>query len=157
MSGVMMRMRSRSGAMANPNGAFTSALCSVLLSHVFVTLSTYVPPTTIFCGLFTQAPTVAGGGIEVTGDPNYTRRPMAFGMPFGPPYVTQNTSEVDWLVATVDWGFIAAAALFDQASGGSMLAFGLLLGADGVTPTPRLVQAGDVFLVPAAGLQIGLT
>lgn len=157
MSGVMMRMRAGSRSVAaNPNGSFSSYLCSQLLTHVFVSGPGYSPPLGVFLGLFTQAPTVDGGGTEVSGDPNYMRTGPGFATPIGPPYMTENTSEIDFNVASVDWGFIAAGALFDQPMFGNMLAVGLLLGTDGITPTPRLVQAGDIFVVPAAGIQIWL-
>lgn len=78
----------------------------------------FVPPTTVYVGLFTVAPTSGGGGTEVS-DPSYARQPVVFGVPSGG--VSANTGVITFPVATVAQGTIVAVAYFDALSGGNML------------------------------------
>lgn len=78
----------------------------------------FVPPTTVYLGLFTVAPTAGGGGTEVS-DPSYARQPIVFGAPSGG--VSSNTGVITFPVATVAQGTIVAVAYFDALSGGNML------------------------------------
>jgi hypothetical protein len=138
------------------NGTFSTWLAGQLLNHAFVATMSYVPAPVVYVGLFTTAPTPAGGGTEVAGDPNYARQSIVFSAASGAPAGIQNTAQVEWLVATIDWGAIQAAALFDQVTGGNLLAYGLLLTPDGTTPAAKLVQAGDVFLINPNAFSVGL-
>lgn len=142
---------------ASPNGSFSSGLCRVLLSHVFVPGLTYSPPVAIYAGLFTTPPNAEGGGTEVGGDPAYGRPTVSFSPPTPPGALIVNSVVVTWSEATTDWGEIAAIALFDNAINNlGMLCFGLLLAPDGVTPITKEVGEGDVFLCPPGNMAVGL-
>jgi hypothetical protein len=140
----------------NAMGTFSTYLAGDLLNHAFVAGSSYVPPPNVYVALYTNNPTPAGGGTEVTGDPNYTRRVITFGAASGTPANVQNNAEVQWPVATVNWGLIFSAGLLDAATGGNLLAYGLMLTPDGITATPKLVNAGDVFLINTGAFIVGL-
>jgi hypothetical protein len=156
VSPATVSVAARSAAPA-ANGTFSTYLASNLLNHAFVATLSYVPPATIYAALYTAAPTPGGGGTEVSGDPNYTRRPITFAGHSGfPPATLENTVEVVWPVATIDWGALAAVGLLDASTGGNLLAFGLMLLPDGVTVAPKMVQAGDVFLITVGAFVIGL-
>jgi hypothetical protein len=142
---------------AGGNGVFSTWLNTQLVNHAFVASRSYTPAASLFVALFTIPPTADGGGTEVNTDPlAYRRLPIVFNPAAGIPPVAENAAEIDWPVATEDWGFISAAAIFDATVAGNFLAYGLMLAPDGITPTSKLVQAGDVFLITMGSLTVGL-
>jgi hypothetical protein len=83
-------------------------------------------PTGIHVGLFTAAPTDAGGGTEVSGG-NYARQQItqadaSWAAPSGTPRSTNNSSDVTW--ASVTWsGTVVAWGIFDATTTGNLLAW----------------------------------
>lgn len=140
----------------NANGSFSTYLASGLLNHAFVSSMSFSPPPAVYVALYTAPPTAAGGGTEVSGDPSYSRLAIIFSPAAGSPATIENNVQLMWPVATVDWGFVSAAGLLDAATGGNLLAYGLMLAPDGITVTPKLVTAGDVFVIPVGTFVIGL-
>jgi hypothetical protein len=140
----------------NANGTFATFLATALLNHGFVSGRPYTPPTTLYVALYTTNPTPAGGGTEVTGDAAYTRQTVTFSAATGAPATVSNAAQVQWPVATVNWGTITSAGLLDAAMAGHLLAYGLMLAPDGVTPAPKLVSAGDVFMFNTGAFIVGL-
>lgn len=152
-------IRARSGRAAPaPNGSFSTWLAQQVLFHAFVPGVIYNPATLLYATLYTTAPDVSGGGVELgqSVDPTYQRQQIVFAAAPAPSLNVGNNAQIAWGMATVDWGFIVAAGLFDAPIGGNFFAYGLMLGPDGVTPTPRMVQQDDVFLIPANAFQVGL-
>lgn len=130
-------------------GSFTDYLEDKVLKHVF-TNTAYTAPTTLYIGLFTVAPTDAGGGTEVsTAGTNYARQSMAFTVSGTNPTQAANTAAVEWGTAASSWGTIVAAAVFDAASGGNMLAWGDLT-------ANKTISAGDVFRFPISNFTVTL-
>lgn len=80
-------------------------------------------PGTLYVGLYTTAPTDAGGGVEVAGNA-YARQPITFGAITtvdGPNTMTSN-ADILFPVATPGaWGAIIAAGLFDALAAGNMI------------------------------------
>jgi hypothetical protein len=140
---------------AGGNGVFSTWLNTQLINHAFVATRSYTPAAALFVALFTNPPTVDGGGTEVAGGA-YRRLPITFNPASGIPPFAENAAEIDWPVATEDWGILSAAAIFDAAVAGNFLAYGLMLAPDGITPVTRLVQGGDVFLIAMGALTVGL-
>jgi hypothetical protein len=104
----------------------------------------WTPPTAWYIALFNVTPTSAGGGTEVaTG--SYVRQPVTF----APPTLgaTSNASPVNFPVPSLDWGYLPGVALFDAATTGNMLYFGVL-------GTPRTVYAGEDLYFPAGYFSI---
>ncbi len=114
-----------------------------LLEHVLKNTA-YTSPTTVYLGLFTVAPGEAGGGTEVTGG-SYIRKAITFGAASGGSI--SNSADVDFGTATADWGNIVAGAIFDAASAGNMLYYG-------VPVAEKLVSNGDGYKVLATKLTV---
>lgn len=121
----------------------TNYLETQLLNHV-LRATPYSAPSTIYVALYTSAPGEAGGGTEVTGG-SYTRQSVAFTAPA--PDSVSNTADVNFAVATADWGHIVAFALLDQAVGGNMLYYSTLT-------APRDVLTNDQFRFPLGQLLV---
>jgi hypothetical protein len=114
-----------------------------LLDHVLRN-SAYTPPATVYAGLYTAAPTDAGGGTQVSGV-NYARQSVAFDVASGG--ATANTSDIVFPTAGAGgWGTVVAAGLFDASTGGNMLYWN--------TVTSTAVAAGDVFKFPAGDFDV---
>lgn len=123
-----------------PKTTFTSdTVINLLLRGV-----PFVPPASIYLGLFTVAPTVMGGGVEVSGGA-YIRQGVTWSIPNNG--LSNNTSQVDFPVATGNWGVIVAFALFDNLAGGNMLYFASL-------NAPRDVQINDQVQYPVGQLTV---
>jgi len=128
-------------------GSFSDYLEDKVLKHVF-TNTAYTAPSTLYVGLFTAAPTDAGGGTEVSGG-SYARQSMAFTVSGSSPTQAANTSAVEWPTATASWGTIVAAAVFDASSSGNMLAWADLT-------NNKTISSGDVFRFPASSFVVTL-
>lgn len=102
----------------------------------------FTPASTIYVALYTVAPTVTGGGTEVTGG-GYTRQTVAFTTPANGQ--TSNVADVVFPVAAAAWGTVVAFGLLDAASVGNLLYFNLL-------SVPRTVGINDQVRFPAGQL-----
>ena len=124
----------------------TNYLETQLLNHVLRNVS-YSSPTTVYCALFTVAPTETGGGTEVSGGA-YARQAVTFSAPS--PDQVSNTTDVTFPIASADWGTIVAFAIMDAASGGNMLYYANLTASRDVLtndqlrfPTGQLIVTED--------------
>jgi hypothetical protein len=151
----MFRIQGRP-LIAGANGSFSAWLARQLTTHAFCVGQGYAPPSAIYVALYVAPPNNTGGGVEVSSDPVYVRQLVTFPPATGNPASASNLTTLNWATATQDWGAVAAAGLFDAALGGNFLAYGLMLMADGVTPTSKVVQAGDLFQIMAGSLQVGI-
>jgi len=119
-----------------------------LLTHVFRTAS-FTKPAAIYVGLFTAAPTDAGGGTECIGG-SYARvlngpSNAAWAAPTGAnPSSMSNATIVAFPVPTGDWGRATHFGVFDAISGGNLLNWGVLT-------YPKNINNGD----PAPTFPIG--
>ena len=129
--------------------AFSDYLEDKVLKHVFANTA-YTSPTTLYVALFTVAPTDAGGGTEVTTSGSaYARQVMTFNVSGSNPTQATNSGAVEFPTATSNWGTIVAAAVFDAASGGNMLAWADLT-------NNKTVNTGDVFRFQASSFTVTL-
>jgi hypothetical protein len=111
----------------------------------------YSKPTTLYFGLFTAAPTDAGGGTEVSGGSyarvsktaNTTNFPAASGGAIA------NGTAVTFPTASGSWGTVVAAGIFDASSGGNLLWWGDLA-------VNKAVTSGDTFSFPVGDVDITL-
>ena len=94
-------------------------LSNVLLNHTLRNVA-FTPPVQVFVALYTVAPTILGGGTEVSGG-GYGRQLGTFSAAAS--QLTSNTVDILFPVATADWGTVVAFGLFDASSGGNMLYF----------------------------------
>lgn len=107
---------------------------------------------TVYLALFTVAPTIGGGGTEVSGG-SYTRQSItnASGNWVAPDansmIVTVN--DVTFTTATGSWGTIVGLGLFDASSGGNLLYYADL-------SASKTVGIGDQFKIVAPNLSFKL-
>lgn len=110
-----------------------------VLDHILGNAA-YTAPATVYVALFTSAPSDSGGGTELSGSGytrvavtnNATNFPAATGTN---PSEKSNGTDIEWSVALADWGVLEAWGIFDAASSGNLLYWGL------VTPT-KLIESG---------------
>lgn len=129
-------------------GSKSDYLENKLLDHV-LGATAYSAPAAIYFGLFTAAPSDAGGGTEVTGGSyarvsllnNTTNFPNASGG------VKKNGTAVVWPTATALWGLVVAIGVYDAPSGGNLLFWATL-------PVSKSIDVGDTLTLPINGLTI---
>lgn len=100
-------------------------------------------PSNIYVGLYTAAPTDAGGGTEVSGNA-YARQAVTYGAPTDG--VAENT-EITFPTPTGSWGTVTHFGLFDAASGGNLLAWDAL-------SASRAVATDDTVTIAANALTL---
>lgn len=106
------------------------------------------PPTNLYFGLFTVAPSDAGGGTEVTGG-SYARVSIANNLtnfPAASGGSKQNAAAVTWPTAGASWGTVVAVGVFDAPTGGNLLYW--------TTITNKIVDSGDTISIPTSGLTV---
>jgi hypothetical protein len=106
----------------------------------------YAPPAAVYAALFIAAPEDTGGGTEVSGG-SYTRVAVTFGAA-AEGQIT-NSSEVNFGMATANWGTVSYVAIFDAAAAGNMLVYGAM-------PSNKTINNGDTTVWPASTLTIVL-
>jgi hypothetical protein len=121
----------------------TNYLETALLNHVLRSTA-YSSPAAVYVGLFTVAPTEAGGGTEVSGG-SYARQSVTFTAPA--PDTCENDADVTFPIATADWGTIVAFALFDAPTAGNMLYYANLTAS-------REILTADQFRFPSGQLMV---
>ena len=110
-----------------------------------LTASSATRPTAWYIGLFTVAPTDAGGGTEVSGV-SYVRKAVTFTVTGD---TASNSAAVEWPVAGGSWGTITDLAIFDAVTAGNMIGYATLTAA-------KIIATGDVFRIPLGDLDVTL-
>lgn len=90
-----------------------------LVDHLLGT-NPMTSPSTVYVGLFTAAPSDAGGGTEVAGN-GYAREAVTFGAATSPGGVASNTGTITFTANGGNWGTITHAGVFDQLTTGELL------------------------------------
>jgi hypothetical protein len=101
----------------------------------------YTSPTTVYVGLFTVAPTDAGGGTEVSGGA-YARQSVAFDAASGG--ATANSALITFPTATAAWGTVVAFGIFDQLTGGNLLYWGTITSQAVADTNTATIAAGAI-------------
>lgn len=121
----------------------TTFAANAYLNHQYRNIAS-TPPATIYVALYTTLPTVAGGGVEVSGG-SYVRRAVTWGAPsLG---VISNSVEVEFPAATAGWGTLLGYGYFDALSAGNLISFSPL-------GSPRVVVTTDVVRFPVGSLTL---
>jgi hypothetical protein len=102
--------------------AFSTYLANNLLNAVLRNVA-YTLPATVYAGLYTVAPTAAGGGTEVSGN-SYARVAATFGAASAGSVT--NSGTVTFPTSSGSWGTVVAVGLFDALTSGNLLFFGNL-------------------------------
>jgi len=95
----------------------STILANEILDHLFGN-GAYSPPT-LYIGLYSSAPTDAGGGSELSGG-SYARIAHA-AWETAAARKTENDGVITFPVATGDWSAVTHVGVFDAISGGNML------------------------------------
>jgi hypothetical protein len=129
--------------------SFSDYLENKILDHVFAGTS-FTAPSTLYVGLYTTAPTDAGGGTEVSGN-GYSRVTCTPSTTFDAAAsgATQTITAVTFAQATGTWGTVTAFGIFDQVTSGNLLAWGTLT-------LSKLIQSGDTASFAAGDIDITL-
>lgn len=131
--------------------SFTNYLENALLDEVFGGVN-YTPPTTLYIGLSTSAPTEAGGVTEPTGN-GYARASVtnnATNWPAtGGDGTKANGTVITFPQASGDWGTVTYFFIADALTAGNILATGSL----GVSKT---IGSGDTASFGEGSLTITL-
>lgn len=123
---------------------FSDYLENAVLNHVFRNVA-LTSPATVHLALYTVSPSDAGGGTEVTGS-GYSRQSITFGAPSGG--AIANTNLVSFTASGGNFGTIVAVAIFDNSTGGNMLAWDAI--------TSATVNDGDSIQFPIGDIDITL-
>ena len=124
-------------------GNLTNYLENKLIDH-FLGTTSYTMPAAVYIGLFTVAPTDAGGGTEVTGG-SYARQAATFSAASSG--ATSNDTNIDFtgMPATTT----VAIGIFDDVASGNMLLYGTLT-------TNKTTDAGDTLRIATGDLDISI-
>lgn len=138
-------------------GAFSNYLENEIIDHVLNNgrALTYTPPTTLYIALFTSSgglenntveeqTEVSGGAYarqSLNGSTNY------FTVAAGG--ATSNYDDIEFLVATDDWGTLTHIAIMDAVTAGNILFWGALI-------SSKIIETGDQFKFTAGNLDITL-
>jgi len=97
----------------------------------------FTPPSTVYIALYTSDPTAADTGTEVSGGA-YARQAITFAAPSleAGKQTVKNAADVEFPVATADWGLVTHIGLRTAAMGGNLMWFKAL-------DNPRTIQSGD--------------
>ena len=107
--------------------SFSNYLENALLNRVF-NGGTLTLPSTLYIGLFTAAPTDAGGGTEVSGN-NYSRLAVSAdttNFPTATSGLIQNAVTLTFAIPSGNWGTVTHIGIFDAATAGNLLVWGAL-------------------------------
>ena len=114
-------------------GSKSDYLENKVLDHVLKN-TTFTSPTTVYVGLYTVAPTDAGGGTEVSGNA-YARKAVTFSAASGG--ATANSADVTFDTPSPSgWGTVVAFGIFDALTTGNLLYWGDLA-------SNKTINAGD--------------
>lgn len=103
----------------------------------------FAKPATVYVALFTAAPSVVGGGTEVSGG-SYARVAMtndAANFPDAVAGMKANGVVVIFPQATASWGVVTHFGFFDSLVGGNLLDYAPLT--SGGVAAPKTIQSGD--------------
>jgi hypothetical protein len=127
--------------------AFSDFLENKLVDHVLRNTA-YTMPTTIYVGLYTAAPSDAGGGTEVTGG-SYARVQVGpsttawnatqggtAGASSGTGGQTANAADITFPAPSANWGTVTHFGIFDAVSAGNLLFHAALTAS-------KVVNSGD--------------
>lgn len=131
-------------------GSFSNYLENALLNQIFRGTA-YSFPGTLYVGLFTVAPSDAGGGTEVSGN-SYARVSVTANTTNwaeSTAGATSNSSAITFPQASGNWGTVVALGIFDASTSGNLLAWADLT-------TSKLIGNGDTPSFASGDLDVTL-
>ena len=138
------------------SGTATLYLEQRVLGHT-LGFAAYTMPANIYVGLCTSLPSSGLGGTEVVSG-GYARQHGTFALAVSPANVASNSATIEFPAATAPWGTVGWFELWDAATTGNRLYWGVLVDpSDGVTPITRDIQPGDILRFSAGVIWVQAT
>ena len=129
--------------------SFSDYAESVALKFLFTT-DAVTRPTEWYVGLFTAAPSDAGGGTEVSGNAYARKTTGTMTVSGTSPTNCTNSAAIEFDPASGgSWGTITHLAIFDALTGGNMLGWASLT-------STRTINDGDILRIVAGELDVNL-
>ena len=125
---------------------FTNYLANKLISGTVRSIS-YPAPRNVYLALYKTDPTKDNTGDEVEAE-SYNRQEITFNAPANG--VTANSAQIDFSVATSNWGNVGWVGIFDQEFAGNLMYFTELDNA-------KEILTGDQFRIDVDKLNLQLT
>lgn len=122
--------------------AYLSTYAANKVLDVICNNTSWTPPTAWYIALFTEDPTAAGTGDEVTGG-SYARDLIGFGAAAA----SANSSDIAASFTDMPAATVTHWALFDASTSGNMLIAGEL-------PSPIVCNAGDEISIPSGDIDL---
>jgi hypothetical protein len=120
-----------------------------LILDYLMTSGSATRPTAWYVGLYTSAPSDAGGGTELSGS-GYARETVAFAAATSGAGTTSNSGAVVFTADGGDWGSVTHMGIHDASSSGNLLWHGALAAAKTVLDGDSLEFAvGNIDLTVA--------
>lgn len=112
-------------------------------------------PSTLYFALFTSSPVASGGGEEVVGAA-YARKAVTANTTNFPAISTAGdnmslAADIQWPLATGDWGTVVAWGIFDAATGGNLLFYDALTAPVAITTGMRPKIASAALVLSLSG------
>jgi hypothetical protein len=126
---------------------FTNYLADKLIKAT-VGDETFTAPAKPYLALFTEDPTKEGNSVGEVAQASYNRQEVTMTDPVEG--VSTNANQVDWSIATSNWGHVGWIAIMDAPSSGSMLYFTEL-------GSVKNILTGDQFIIKVNELKLTLT
>lgn len=123
---------------------FSDYLENELLDHVFGGAA-FSAPSAVYLGLFTAAPSDAGGGTEVSTG-GYARQEITFGTASGG--TISNTAAVEFTASGANFGTVTHVGIFDASTSGNLLAWQAI--------TNVTINDGDTLNFPIGDIDVSL-
>jgi hypothetical protein len=127
--------------MAEMSNYLENALINATLRN-----TSYTSPTTVYVALYTDDPTDADTGTEVSGG-SYARVAVTFGAPSNG--VSTNSGNVEFAAATGTWGTITHIGIRDALTTGNLLYHTAL-------DVSKPISSGDIFRITTGNLSVTL-
>ena len=124
---------------------FSNYLEAKILDHVLNNTS-YTSPTTTYVGLYTVAPSDAGGGTEVSGG-SYARQSLSVSTASGG--IVTSDADITFPQATANWGTVVAIGIHDASAAGNLLMYTDLT-------TSKTIETGDILKIASGSLTVTL-
>lgn len=127
--------------MAEMSNYLENALINATLRN-----TSYTSPTTVYLALYTNDPTDADTGTEVSGG-SYARQSITFGAPSNG--TSSNSAAIEFPAATANWGVVTHVGIRDALTSGNLLYHTAL-------DASKTINNGDIFKILTSNLSVTL-
>lgn len=116
------------------------------LANAVVRNTSYTSPATVYCALYSTAPTVSTSGTELSGS-NYSRKTVTFSAPVAG--VATSNVAVTFGAASADWSPAVAIGIVDASTSGNILYFKSI--------TTQVVKSGSSLTIASGDITVTMT